>query len=82
MRYIFLTFFLLAITNTWSQHNLTAVIADANNRTPLEFVDVFNTENYTATNSDGRFEFTTSKDSVSFHRLGYQKNLIKFQIFN
>ncbi|WP_417885918.1 hypothetical protein [Zunongwangia sp.] len=81
MRYIFLISFVLTNFVTWSQHTLTAIIADANNHQPLEFVDVFNTKKYTATNGDGRFEFTTLKDSVSFHRLGYQKISYKISDF-
>ncbi|MCL6219603.1 carboxypeptidase-like regulatory domain-containing protein [Zunongwangia pacifica] len=54
-----------------AQSRIEAIVLDAETRKPLEFVDVYNSKNYTSTNSDGRFEFTTNGDTIKFNRLGY-----------
>ncbi|MDN3595277.1 hypothetical protein [Zunongwangia endophytica] len=77
-----ITFFLLV----WSfqihaQSQTEAIILDAETRMPLEFVDVYNSSNYTSTNSDGRFQFTTSADSIKFNRLGYHSKAFVISAF-
>ena len=55
----------------WSSQ-IRAIVLDAEIRKPLEFVDVYNDRNYTSTNSDGHFTFTTHRDVIKFNRLRYE----------
>ncbi len=58
---------------SWAQNQHKGIIVDTESKEPIEFVTVFNQKNSTITNVDGRFVFSSSKDSVIFYRVGYDK---------
>lgn len=58
---------------SYSQNIHKAIVVDAEGNEPIEFVSVFNSNDYTLTNSDGRFLFSSDKDSVHFYKVGYDK---------
>lgn len=76
----FLFFFIPFIAT--SQTQITGIILDKDNHHPLEFVDIFNEENSTSSNTDGRFEFITSDSLVTFNLLGYEKRTIPIRKLN
>lgn len=65
-------FFLLFVVSIFSQKTYTGIVLDKKTLTPIEFVDVFNNANFTITNEDGKFDFTSSYDSIKFNFLGYK----------
>ncbi|WP_417443258.1 hypothetical protein [Joostella sp.] len=65
-------FFVLISEVLFAQNQLQAVILDSATKAPLEFVDVYNHYNYTSTNADGSFLFTSEGDSVFIKHLGYK----------
>ena len=70
MRFLF--FLLLCTQITYSQNQLQAVLLDSTTKAPIEFADVYNHYNYTTSNADGSFMFTSESDSVFIKRLGYK----------
>ena len=68
----YLLFILLWSSQIRAQSEIRAIVLDAETKKPLEFVDVYNDQNYTSTNSDGHFAFTTHRDMIKFNRLGYE----------
>ena len=57
----------------YSQKQKLGLVLDAESKTPIEFVDVYNNVDNTITNEDGRYFFLSSNDSISFYKLGYQE---------
>jgi hypothetical protein len=57
----------------YSQQSHSGIVVAANGKEPLEFVSVFNRTDDTATNEDGRFNFSSKLDSVFFYSPGYEK---------
>ncbi|MGF1557964.1 MAG: carboxypeptidase-like regulatory domain-containing protein [Flavobacteriaceae bacterium] len=49
------------------------IVVDHEDKEPLEFVNIFNEEYGTISNADGKYAFFSSKDSVIFYRVGYDK---------
>ncbi|MCF6297687.1 MAG: hypothetical protein L3J08_06845 [Flavobacteriaceae bacterium] len=65
-------FALLFLANSAiSQNIFQGVVVDKETLNSIEFVDVYNQENNTSTNKDGRFIFTSKIDSIKFSLLGY-----------
>jgi len=58
---------------SFSQNQHEAIILDSETKEPLEFVAVFNSKDYTISNADGRFAFSSPKDSIIIYRVGYDK---------
>lgn len=56
-----------------TQNSHIGIVVDSDDKEPLEFVNIFNKEAGTLSNADGRYAFTSSKDSVVFYRVGYDK---------
>lgn len=54
-----------------AQNIQNSLVLDGASLNPIEFVDVYNAENYTTTNEDGEFVFTSENDSIKLRRLGY-----------
>lgn len=73
MKFTLTLFFSLSFSFSFSQNQHLGIILDNETKEPLEFVNVFNTTNHTVSNNDGRFAFTSSEDSVTFYRVGYEK---------
>lgn len=70
MRFLF--FLLLCVQITYSQNQLQAALLDSTTKEPIEFADIYNNYNYTNSNADGSFLFTSESDSVFIKRLGYK----------
>ncbi len=57
---------------SYAQNQKLGVVLDAESRKPVEFVDVYNTNDHTLTNENGKYFLLSSNDSISFNKLGYQ----------
>lgn len=71
MRITLLFFLIFICTN--AQNQKLGIVLDAEDLKPIEFVDVFNNYDSTLTNEDGRFFFLSSRDSIIFSKLGYNR---------
>lgn len=67
------TLLLILSFSSFSQNQLKAIVLDVDGNEPVEFVGIYNSQNHTVTNADGRFLFTSNLDSVIFYRSGYEK---------
>ncbi|WP_405395723.1 hypothetical protein [Maribacter sp. Asnod2-G09] len=56
----------------YAQYSTSAIVLDSADNSPLEFVGIYNSKDHTMTNADGRFQFTSTIDSVVIYRPGYQ----------
>ncbi len=57
---------------SYAQHQQLGVVLDAENKTPIEFVDVYNSNDNTITNENGKYFLLSSNDSIAFYKLGYE----------
>ncbi|MFK7812906.1 MAG: hypothetical protein AB8B59_10450 [Maribacter sp.] len=73
MKLIVVLFFSLTLSPCFSQNQHTGIIIDSETKEPVEFVGVFNSKDYTISNEDGRYAFSSDKDSVVFYKVGYEK---------
>lgn len=73
MKLLSILFFCMSFAICFAQNSSNGLILDNETKDPLEFVNVYNNEDYTISNEDGRFAFSSSKDSVVFYRVGYDK---------
>ena len=64
---------LLVCTSVLAQNQKLGVILDAENKEPIEFVDVYNRSDNTLTNADGAFFFISQLDSITAYKVGYEK---------
>ncbi len=69
----FLYFLILSANIGLAQNSHKGILVDADDKNPIEFVGVYNGVDYTSSNADGKFLFTSSKDSIIFYRAGYKK---------
>jgi hypothetical protein len=51
---------------------------DISDNSPLEFVGIYNKTDHTMTNADGRFQFSSTSDSIIIYRPGYDKTTSTF----
>jgi|TARA_B110000240_G_scaffold155917_1_gene173189 hypothetical protein len=72
MRIILIILIILVINKSFSQNRLNGIIVDSETKKPIEYVDIYNSTNFTSTNSEGRFLFVSEKDSVKIRLLGYK----------
>ncbi|MGB2759525.1 MAG: hypothetical protein WBC58_06170, partial [Maribacter stanieri] len=63
----------------YSQNSKTAIVLDNADNSPLEFVGIYNGKDHTMTNADGRFQFSSSSDSITVYRAGYDKLYTTFK---
>lgn len=70
-----LQFFIIFLFSTllYSQNELSGIVVDNADKSPLEFVGVYNQADHTMTNADGRFQFSSTSDSIIIYRPGYDK---------
>ncbi len=73
MKLLPILFLCFSLTFSFAQKEHNGVILDSETKEPLEFVNIFNQSDYTVSNADGRFAFSSSNDSVNFYRVGYDK---------
>ena len=79
-RQIFLSFFLYCFL-VKGQGSFSVTILDADDHIPLEFVHVFNRNNSTISNTEGRFFLKTELDTVLLFRNGYEKKVVSSAVF-
>jgi hypothetical protein len=75
-----LQFFIIFLLSTllYSQNELSGIVVDISDNSPLEFVGVYNKTDHTMTNADGRFQFSSSSDTITIYRPGYDKIISTF----
>lgn len=73
MKFSFTLFFCFLLFVCFSQNQHKGVILDNETKEPIEFVSIYNTNNHTLSNSDGRYAFSSKQDSVLFFCIGYDK---------
>ena len=71
MKIIAYSLFLFSLFS-YSQNSKNAIILDNADNSPIEFVGVYNGKNHTMTNANGRFQFSSTLDSVIIYRPGYE----------
>ena len=64
---------------SYSQNKLGGVVLDAMDKSPLEFVGIYNEQDHTMTNLDGKFLFSSTSDIITFYRPGYEKLVTSFE---
>ena len=79
-----LQFFIICLFSTllYSQNELSGIVVDISDNSPLEFVGIYNKSDHTMTNADGRFQFSSTSDSIIIYRPGYDKISTTFQKTN
>jgi hypothetical protein len=63
---------ILVLNKSFSQNRLNGIIIDLKTKKPIEYVDIYNSTNFTSTNSEGEFLFVSEKDSLKIRLLGYK----------
>lgn len=63
----------------FSQDKINRIVWDADNNSPIEFVNVYNSKQSTITNEQGRFSIIPKSDSIYFYRPGYDKLATTFK---
>ncbi|PCH99550.1 MAG: hypothetical protein COB81_10850 [Flavobacteriaceae bacterium] len=81
MRKILLLLIILVINKSFGQNRLNGIIVDSDTKNPIEYVDIYNTTNFTSTNSEGEFLFVSEQDSVKINLLGYKPIYSIFEKF-
>ena len=81
MKPLLLVLFLFSYIG-YSQQTINAIVIDSADNSPLEFVGIYNSKDHTITNEDGRFQFSSSLDSITIYRVGYDKLHTVFQKIN
>lgn len=64
---------LLPFTLINAQNQKLGVVLDGESKKPIEFVDVYNTNDNTVTNENGKYFLLSNNDSISFYKLGYEE---------
>ncbi|MEM9077919.1 MAG: hypothetical protein AAGC43_12815 [Bacteroidota bacterium] len=64
---------IFSFTVSLAQNQKLGVVVDAESKAPLEFVDVYNTQDNTASNADGAFFFISELDSIIAYKVGYEE---------
>ncbi|WP_047419296.1 hypothetical protein [Cellulophaga sp. Hel_I_12] len=67
--YVMLLFTILSYT----QNEKRAILLDKEDKQPIEFVNIYNSKDFTTSNEDGNFLFTSNLDSIYFYTGGYNK---------
>lgn len=76
------TFFLLLVlivSNVFAQNKLKGLVLDYDTKKPIEYVDIYNKLDFTSTNSEGRFLFTSTNDSIKIGLIGYEPIFTTFK---
>ena len=63
----------------YSQNKVAGIILDDLDHTPLEFVGIYNEQDHTMSNRDGRFLFLSTSNTITFYRPGYEKLITSFE---
>lgn len=73
--------FFLMINLGFSQYTCEGVVVDKVTKQPIEMVDVHNQKDYTSTNKQGQFYFSSKLDSITFRILGFEEFKTTFKEF-
>ena len=79
MRKTLLILIILVINKSYSQNRLNGIIVDSDTKNSIEYVDIYNSTNFTSTNSEGKFLFVSEKDSVKIRLIGYKSIYSTFE---
>ena len=79
MRKTLLILIILVINKSFSQNRLNGIIVDSDTKNSIEYVDIYNSTNFTSTNSEGKFLFVSEKDSVKIRLIGYKSIYSTFE---
>jgi len=71
MKTNFFILIFLVIQHSFSQNRLEGIVLDRETRKPIEYGDIYNTEDYTSSNEEGHFLFISKSDSLKIGILGY-----------
>lgn len=63
---------ILIINNAIGQNRLNGIVLDYDTKKSIEYVDVYNRNNFTLTNSEGCFLFISENDSIKIRLIGYK----------
>lgn len=66
-------FLVLFTTFCFSQNEKKAIILDKDDKQAIEFVNIYNSKDFTTSNEDGKFSFNSALDSIYFYKVGYDK---------
>lgn len=72
MKKILLAIIMLFLSNSYSQNRLSGVLLDRESKKPIEYADIFNNQDFTSSNEEGKFLFRSQEDSIHIHLLGYE----------
>ncbi|MFQ3297560.1 MAG: hypothetical protein ACI9JT_001528 [Polaribacter sp.] len=72
MKKITLLIIILMMNSSFGQNKLNGVVLNYATKKPIEYVDIYNHYNFTSTNSEGRFSFTSKNDSIKIRLIGYE----------
>lgn len=78
MKSLFCVLFLFSICG-YAQLKKEGVVLDEADKSPLEFVGIYNEQDHTMTNADGRFLFSSRSDAITIYRPGYDKRSTTFE---
>jgi hypothetical protein len=70
---------ILVSNNLFSQNRLNGIVLNYDTKKPIEYVDVYNKENFTSTNNEGRFSFDSKNDSIKIRLIGYEPIFTTFK---
>lgn len=82
-----LTILILFFGRSYTQNKLNGQILDYETKRPIEYADIYNSKDFTSSNSDGKFWFQSVEDSIHIRLLGYEtihstfENLKKDRIY-
>ena len=70
---------LLFFCKSYSQNQVEGLVLDQDTKNPIEYADIFNNQDFTSSNADGKFIFKSKQDSIYIHILGYDAFATTFQ---
>lgn len=79
-KFYLLLFLVIQLQQSFSQNRLEGIVLDKETRKPIEYVDIYNDEDYTSTNEEGKFLFVSKGDSLKIGILGYNPIFTTFEL--
>lgn len=70
---------ILVSNNLFSQNRLNGIVLNYDTKKPIEYVDIYNKENFTSTNYEGRFSIASKNDSIKIRLIGYEPIFTTFK---
>ena len=72
-------FFILVFQQSISQNQLRGIVVDKETNEPIEYADIYNGNDFTYSNEEGKFLFNSTDDSLKVGILGYYTLFSTFQ---